>query len=96
VNAGLDTADDPLIPHFAPRLATTASEPADWVDLLAGDGLDPGDERALVVRKEIDGRLYGSTSAALVGLSPNAVRYDFTATPADPASWSAVDIGAPA
>ncbi len=96
VNAGLDTAEDPLIPHFAPRLAATASEPAAWIDLLAGDGLDPGDERALVVRKEIEGRLYGSTSAALVALSSDAVRYDFTATPADPSSWSAVDVGATA
>ena len=94
MNAGLDTDADPLVPHFAPLLAATPSEPAAWFDLLAGDGLDPGDDRALVVRKEIDGRLYGSTSAALVALSPAEVRYDFTATPADPASWTPVAAGA--
>ena len=35
---------------------------------MAGDGLDPGDERALVVRKEIEGHLYGTTSGTLVAL----------------------------
>lgn len=90
VNAGLDTDADPLIPHFAPLLAATPSDPTAWFDLLAGDALDPGDDRALVVRKEIEGRLYGSTSAAIVALSPTDVRYDFTATPADPASWTPV------
>jgi uncharacterized protein with NRDE domain len=85
VNAGLDTEADPLVPHFAPRLAATASEPVAWTELLAGDGLDPADERALIVAKEIEGRAYGSTSACLVALAPDEVRYDFTATPATPA-----------
>jgi uncharacterized protein with NRDE domain len=90
VNAGLDTPDDPLVPHFAPRLAGLASRPEPWLDLLAGDGLDPGDDRALIVAKEIEGRAYGSTSASLVALSPGGVRYDFTGTPAQPA-WRSVD-----
>ena len=50
-------------------------------------GLDPGDDRALIVAKEIEGRQYGSTSATLVALAPDEVRYDFTATPAHPAWW---------
>jgi hypothetical protein len=87
VNAGLDTDDDPLVPHFAPLLAGTGSDMADWRTLLSGDGLDPGDERALVVCKEIEGHLYGSTSGTLLALSPQEVRYEFTATPADTASW---------
>ncbi len=90
VNAGIDAIDDPLVPHFTPLLGATPSEPDAWHELLAGDGLDPADERALVVRKEIEGRLYGSTSAALVALSSTEVRYDFTATPGDPSSWSPV------
>jgi len=65
VNAGVDTVDDPLVPHFAPLLAATPSpdprpglSTADawdgWVDLLTGDGLAPDDARALIVRREID------------------------------------------
>lgn len=87
VNGGLDTDADPLVPYFAPLLAALPSTPEAWIDLLAGDGLDPGDERALVVRKEVEGRVYASTSASLVALSAEGVRYDFTATPADPSSW---------
>ena len=71
VNAGLDTDADPLVPHFAPLLAALPSTPDAWLELLAGDGLDPGDERALIVAKEIEGRAYGSTSASLVALSPD-------------------------
>jgi hypothetical protein len=62
VNAGVDTVDDPLLPHFAPLLAATPSpDPRPglstaaawngWVDLLAGDGLAPDDPRALIVRR---------------------------------------------
>lgn len=87
VNVGLDPDEDPLVPHFAPLLAKVPSELGAWRGLMAGDSLDPGDERALVVRKEIDGHLYGTTSGSLVALSPSALRYEFTATPADPASW---------
>lgn len=92
VNAGLDADSDPLVAHFAPLLAASLPTPQAWIDLLAGDGLDPGDERALVVAKEIEGRCYGSTSATLVALAADGVRYDFTATPADPAWWR-VDTG---
>ncbi len=94
MNAGLDTDADPLVPHFAPLLAALPSTPDAWLELLAGAGLDPGDERALIVAKEIEGRAYGSTSASLVALSPAGVRYDFTATPAHPAWWR-VDTAAP-
>lgn len=93
VNAGLDTDADPMVPHFAPLLAALSSEREAWIELLAGDGLDPADERALIVRKKIEGRTYASTSATFVALSAEDVRYDFTATPADPSSWWTVDIG---
>jgi hypothetical protein len=91
VNAGLDTAEDPLVPHFAPLLEGTPSDVDAWRTLLEGDGLDPGDERALVVRKVIEEHDYGTTSGTLLALSPDAIRYEFTATPAVPGSWFEVD-----
>jgi uncharacterized protein with NRDE domain len=87
VNAGLDTHEDPLVPHFAPLLAGVPSELEAWRRLLTGDGLDPEDERALVVNKVIEGHLYGTTSGSLLALSAHEVRYQFTATPADEGSW---------
>ncbi|MGH9275100.1 MAG: NRDE family protein [Acidimicrobiales bacterium] len=102
VNLGVDTEEDPLVPHFAPLLAAlpdplltpasptgTAWEP--WTDLLAGDGLDPADPRALLVRREIEDRTYASTSASLVGLSADGVRYDFNGDPTDAAAW--IEVG---
>jgi uncharacterized protein with NRDE domain len=97
VNGGLDVDSDPLVPHFAPLLAEVleadlaAGHWGGWPALLTGDGLPGDDERALVVEKVIEGHAYGSTSGALVALSADgAVRYDFTATPADAASWDRV------
>jgi hypothetical protein len=94
VNLGVDAADDPLVPHFAPLLAAlddpplagadTAAAWGDWVSLLAGDGLAPDDPRALLVRREFEGRLYGSGSASLVAIGADVVRYDFTPTPMTP------------
>jgi uncharacterized protein with NRDE domain len=92
VNAGLDTADDPLVPHFAPLLHKASDDLAEWRELLAGDGLAPDDERALVVRKEIEGHLYGTTSGSLLAVSSEDLRYEFTATPADPTSWFDVQV----
>lgn len=104
VNLGLDTMDDPLVPHFAPLLRALPAAPLagpdtsaawdGWVDLLRGDGLPLDDPRALIERRVIEDAVYGSTSACLVGLSATAVRYDFTATPATPA-WSPVAVTAP-
>lgn len=104
VNAGIDLADHPLSSHFAPLLATLpdpdprpglAPELAwgGWLRLLAGDGLDPTDPRALVVRRHAEGRTYASTSASLVALRPDAVRYDFAAPPGPRARWWEVDCG---
>jgi hypothetical protein len=63
-----------------------------WVDLLQGAGLAPDDPRALLIRREHAGRSYGSTSACLVALTEDSIRYDFTGTPETP-SWSQVGSG---
>jgi Transport and Golgi organisation 2 len=104
VNHGLDAAADPLVPHFRPLLVQTPTpDPRPglppvtawgrWLELLAGDGLDPADPRALIMRRVFDGRAYGSTSACLVALSASGVRYDFTADPSRPSSWYEVATG---
>lgn len=98
VNLGLDADADPMVPHFAPLLAAVPDPDLDdgwggWTDLLAGDGLAGDDDRALVVSRLIEGRAYGTTSGALVGLARDGrVRYDFTATPDDPTSWAPVAV----
>lgn len=103
VNLGLNTVDDPLVPHFAPLLTATPSPPVPaegptrevwdgWVDLLAGDELAGDDPRALIIKKQLEnGRWYGSTSASLVALGRDHVRMDFTATPEEP-SWYEVPV----
>jgi hypothetical protein len=102
VNGGVDKGAA-LIPHTAPLMAALPTpEPAPgvppeqawgpWLDLMAGGGLPPDDERALIVRREVEGRTYGSTSATLVALALTAVRYDFTADPTDPATWREVRV----
>jgi hypothetical protein len=102
VNAGIDVPDHPLVTHFGPLLRATADPdprpglpPArawgGWRELLAGDGLDPTDPRALLVRRRVAGRDYASTSASLLALAPGTLRYDFTPHPAA-AAWYEVDV----
>jgi Transport and Golgi organisation 2 len=64
-----------------------------WLPLLNGDGIPAADPRALIVRRDLGGgRIWGTTSISLVALSPDAVRYDFTGTPGDPAAWRPVPV----
>jgi hypothetical protein len=90
------------IAYFLPRFAA-ASRPnprpgqsvaaawGGWFPLLNGDGIDPGDDRALLPRRDLGGgRIWGTTSISLAALSPDGLRYDFTGTPGDPDAWSAV------
>jgi hypothetical protein len=97
VNDGPDATGDPLVPHFQPLLSAVPAPPltgestvdawGGWIDLLAGDRLDPTDPRALVVRRELLGKTYGSTSATLVALGGDRLRYDFSANPGQAADW---------
>jgi hypothetical protein len=90
------------IAHFLPRLQA-APRPAprpggpvapawgDWQPLLDGDGIGPDDPRALIIRRDLgQGRIWGTTSISLIALWADAVRYDFTGTPGDPAAWRPV------
>jgi hypothetical protein len=92
------------IGHFLPRLRGAQRpdpRPGDpvalawgaWLPLLNGDGLGPGDPRALIVRRDLgDGRIWGTTSISLVALARGGLRYDFTAAPGDPEAWSPVPV----
>jgi Transport and Golgi organisation 2 len=87
------------ITYFLPKFAKAARpdpRPGDpvakawgeWFPLLNGADLPTGDQRALIVRHDFgDGRVWGTGSISLVALSPTSLRYDFTASPGDPAAW---------
>jgi hypothetical protein len=61
VNAGVDTMDDPLVPHFMPLLdrvvlgdgQSTVDFWGGWAELARGDGLAMDDPAALIVRREL-------------------------------------------
>jgi hypothetical protein len=82
----------------AKRPDPTPGEPVadawgEWFSLVNGDGLEPDDERALIVRRDLGGgRTWGTTSVSLVALTPESVRYDFCAAPGDPAAWIQVPL----
>jgi hypothetical protein len=99
-----DPAAEPKASHFADKFAAArpSADPAlplaqawgDWLTLAGGDGLDPADPAALVVRHDLpDGRVYGTTSVTLVALSGGAVRYDFQPHPGSTDGWYPVAIG---
>ncbi|SEG66429.1 Transport and Golgi organisation 2 [Thermomonospora echinospora] len=73
-----------------PRTGTTAGAWGEWLPLLDGGGLDRADRRALVLTRRYEAGLWGTSSVSLVALSPQGVRYDFTAAPGDPRAWTAV------
>jgi hypothetical protein len=85
--------------HFRPRLRAAArpgprpGQPVRdawgaWLPLLDGDGIGPDDPRALIVRQNLGGgRVWGTTSISLVSVSPDGMRYDFTAVPGQPSAW---------
>jgi Transport and Golgi organisation 2 len=94
------------IDHFLPLLRSAprptplpggpvAQAWGSWLPLMNGDGLDPSDPRALIVRRDLgQGRIWGTTSISLVALAPGGSRYDFNARPGDPDGWYPVPLGA--
>jgi len=89
------------IAYFRPRLlaatrpapvsGSTTSAWGEWLPLIDGDGLAVSEQRALVLRREFGGKIWGTGSISLVALRRDGFRYDFTATPGDPAAWYEVD-----
>jgi Transport and Golgi organisation 2 len=89
------------IARFLPRLRA-AARPAPrpgpaaaqawgaWLPLVNGDGLTFDDPAALIMRRELGDRTWGTTSVSLVALSPAEVRYDFNGVPGDPSGWHPV------
>jgi hypothetical protein len=86
--APADPVTEPKAAHFGPKFAAarpsgdpalpTAEAWVDWLTLAAGDGLDPGDPRAIVARRILPGgRIWGTTSLSLVALAADGLRYDF-------------------
>ena len=97
---------EPKAAHFGPKFsaARPSGDPAlpvaeawgDWLTLAAGDGLDPGDPRAIVARRILpDGRVWGTTSLSLVALAADGLRYDFQSQVGAVAGWYPV-IASPA
>jgi len=78
-------------PRPAPRTGSTAAAWGDWAPLIEGDGLDPRDPRALVVRQDFDGRAAGTTSMTLLALGHDSVRYDFNGAPGVSGQWSTIE-----
>ena len=98
-----DPAGDPKAAHFADKFAAArpAADPAlplaqawgDWLTLAAGDGLDPADPAAIIVRRDLpDGRVYGTTSVTLVALADSGIRYDFQSHPGNRDGWYPVSV----
>jgi hypothetical protein len=99
-----DPVAEPKAVHFADKFAAAhpSADPAlpiaqawgDWLTLASGDGLDPADPAAIIVRRELpDGQLYGTGSLTLVALARDAVRYDFQPHPGRRDGWYSVAIG---
>jgi Transport and Golgi organisation 2 len=98
-----DPVTEPKAAYFGPKFAAArpSGEPGlpaarawgDWLTLAAGDGLDPGDPRAIIARRDLpDGRVWGSTSVTLVGLGADGLRYDFQSHPGASAGWYPVNV----
>lgn len=82
------------VAHFRPLFEAAARDREAWMRLLDGDGLDPSENRALIVRRDLgDGRVWGTTSISLTALGPEGVMsYDFTAAPGDSGAWHPIPL----
>jgi len=74
-----------------PRSGTTQAAWGEWFPYAVGGGLDASDPRALVVRRALGERGWGTSSISLVALTRDGARYDFCADPtARPPVWTTV------
>lgn len=96
-----DPEAEPKAAHFADKFAAArpSADPAlplaqawgDWLTLASGDGLDPADPAAIIVRRDLpDDRVYGTTSVTLVALADGSFRYDFQP---HQGGWYSVNVG---
>ena len=99
-----DPVGEPKAAHFADKFAAArpSADPAlpvaeawgDWLTLASGDGLDPADPAAIIVRRDLpDDRVYGTTSVTLVALAADGLRYDFQPHPGSQDGWYPVAVG---
>lgn len=103
-NWGLDVLDTaPRQARWFPRFAETAPQkvamdgaPADtwagWIELM-GQEPEEGVDDSLLLRREVEGKAYGTKSASLIALGQGGARYDSTEEPWNPTSWIPVDLG---
>ncbi|GAA3101696.1 NRDE family protein [Streptosporangium carneum] len=98
VNSGWERGEEnERVAFFRPLFAKAGRPDAidgpwqEWRELATGAGLPFDDSRAMIVRHELpEGRVFGSLSVSLLGLSAQGVRYDFTGDPRDPAAFRRV------
>ncbi len=103
-----DPVAEPKAGHFADKFAAArpSADPALPLAQAWGDGLDPADPAAIIVRRDLpEGRVYATTSVTLVALadpggSPgtprgvgDALRYDCQPHPGTVAGWYPVTVG---
>lgn len=88
--------------RFRTRLEAVARpEPVDgptedawgeWLPIARGDGLGLDDPAALIQRRDFgDGRIWGSSSVALIALASTGARYDFSQVPSG-GTWSRIGL----
>lgn len=91
VNSGLEPTGEMAsrVGYFHPRLLA-APRPfsvgqnawGPWLSLVDGDGLDPEEPRAMVLRREVsDGHVWCTSSISLVALGRDGLRFDFSGSP---------------
>ncbi len=98
VNSGWERGEEnERVAFFRPLFARTVRPDAldgpwqEWRELATGAGLALDDPRAMIIRRGLpDGRVFGSLSVSLLGVSTEGVRYDFTDSPRDPAAFRRV------
>lgn len=86
---------DAVRPEPRPGTGATRQAWAGWMRLADGDGLDPGDVRALIGRHDWgQGNVWLTSSVSLVALGRRTARYDVNVDPGA-GEWAEVDLDAP-